>query len=397
MALRETGEPGPLSGPGTLPSRLNSLTGLRWWAVLLVFGKHILTATSGGCPEPPDSKPVLCTIVEKGFDQGFIGVTCFFVLSGFVLTWTMRRSDTKRRFYQRRFAKIYPLFLLGFVVDFVIRWLTAADEISILSEVLSFFLVHTWYPDGMIAINAYSVSWSLSCEVLFYLCFPFIYGWLNRLGNKALWMLSGALLLWPAVPVLGVAIVDSSVLSDPYSFFLPALLYFWPVSHLSDFVIGVVAALLVQRGAWRGFPVVVTLPVAVACYLAVNPILPYLGAFVPLMAPAMVPALVLLVVSLARADITGTWSPMRGRLTVLLGTISYAFYLFHAFFVQNMKKLFSYDSSGSILLFIAAMLALATATAYVLYRWVEVPTHRALSPRPLSSSGSSTLPAGTSH
>jgi peptidoglycan/LPS O-acetylase OafA/YrhL len=41
-----------------------------------------------------------------------VGVSSFFALSGFVLTWSLRAADTKRAFYRRRFARVYPLHFL---------------------------------------------------------------------------------------------------------------------------------------------------------------------------------------------------------------------------------------------------------------------------------------------
>ena len=49
---------------------------------------------------------------------GFIGVPFFFVLSGFVLAYTYREMQTRqsrRDFWLARFARIYPMYLLGLI------------------------------------------------------------------------------------------------------------------------------------------------------------------------------------------------------------------------------------------------------------------------------------------
>src|SRR5262245_14988195 len=80
--------------------RVESLTGLRWLAAFGVFLSHVNVFL----PLP----------FTKGlFGLGVSGVTFFFVLSGFVLTWTMTRDDTAGYFFGRRFARIWPMLFLA--------------------------------------------------------------------------------------------------------------------------------------------------------------------------------------------------------------------------------------------------------------------------------------------
>ncbi len=48
------------------------------------------------------------TVLEWVFSQGGGAFSFFFILSGFVLTWSLRPTDTAARFWQRRVARIYP-------------------------------------------------------------------------------------------------------------------------------------------------------------------------------------------------------------------------------------------------------------------------------------------------
>jgi peptidoglycan/LPS O-acetylase OafA/YrhL len=43
---------------------------------------------------------------------GYTGVAFFFVLSGVVLAWSHKAGDTKKSFYWRRFARVWPLHAL---------------------------------------------------------------------------------------------------------------------------------------------------------------------------------------------------------------------------------------------------------------------------------------------
>ncbi|MHC2999665.1 hypothetical protein OB08_11010 [Microbacterium sp. HJ5] len=80
--------------------RLDAITGLRWWAAFAVFAHHIQNLV-------PLPGPIAAV---AGF--GHLGVTFFFVLSGFVLTWAWRPEVDKRTFWWRRFSRIYPLTLV---------------------------------------------------------------------------------------------------------------------------------------------------------------------------------------------------------------------------------------------------------------------------------------------
>lgn len=52
------------------------------------------------------------------------GVSFFFILSGFVLVWSFRSSDTPGEFYRRRFARIVPAYVAMCVVALAVPPLT---------------------------------------------------------------------------------------------------------------------------------------------------------------------------------------------------------------------------------------------------------------------------------
>lgn len=103
---------------GTLPvtaRRLDALTGLRFYAALLVFAFHI--SLSRFYIGNPDIVEPLQFILKNG---GWFGVTFFFILSGFVLMWSARAGDTPGRFIWRRIAKIVPNHAVTFVIALAI-------------------------------------------------------------------------------------------------------------------------------------------------------------------------------------------------------------------------------------------------------------------------------------
>jgi len=146
---------------------LPSLSGLRFVAVIIVFGFHVHVANvfNGG---------VARTAIEWIFGPGAGGVSFFFVLSGYVLTWSARPHDTAARFWRRRFARIYPNHLVTSIAAFVAIALTGAG-VSAAVALPSVFLVQVWVPDPRIFFGLNAVSWFVACEAFFYVLFPLLH------------------------------------------------------------------------------------------------------------------------------------------------------------------------------------------------------------------------------
>ncbi len=57
--------------------------------------------------------------------NGFMGVPFFFLLSGFILTYSylgqVETHNQRRRFWEARFARVYPVYLLSLVLNWPFR------------------------------------------------------------------------------------------------------------------------------------------------------------------------------------------------------------------------------------------------------------------------------------
>ncbi|MBT2549596.1 acyltransferase family protein [Arthrobacter sp. ISL-65] len=78
--------------------------------------------------------------------MGQAGVTFFFLLSGFVLAWSMNPSTSKRQFYWRRFARIWPLHALTALAAVVLS-LSAQGDQSVPRLLASLLLVQGRFAD----------------------------------------------------------------------------------------------------------------------------------------------------------------------------------------------------------------------------------------------------------
>ncbi|MFE3287656.1 acyltransferase family protein, partial [Streptomyces sp. NPDC059233] len=296
-------------------SRLPSLTGLRFIAALLVFAFHTTWQTRfiGGSAGQ--------TLGDVFDHAGFYGVSFFFVLSGFVLTWSARPDDTAPRVWRRRLAKIYPNHLVTFVLAAVVM-LVAADPFTAKGTLANLFLVQAWFPDITVPNTMNAVSWSLSVELFFYLSFPFLLRVLNRVPVARLWPLAATLGAFTVIaPLVGRYAVTGTPLpfiSDgSLSFEQIWFVYFFPPVRALEFLLGMVAARLVLAGAWPRIGLAPAALIAVGGY-AVNSLVPYLYGIAGTAALWLTP----LVAAAAVSDDTGSPSPLRGRVLVRLGELS---------------------------------------------------------------------------
>lgn len=384
-----------MSRPPAAPraSRLPSLTGLRFIAALLVFFFHTTWQTrfvggSGGD-----------ALGDVFANAGFYGVTFFFVLSGFVLTWSARADDTAPRVWRRRLAKIFPNHLVTFALAGVLM-LIAADPFTTKGTLANLFLLQAWFPDLTVPNTMNAVSWSLSVELFFYLSFPFLLRLLSRVPVARLWPLAATLGAFTVIaPVVGqyavtgtpLPFIDDGTLSFEQIWFV----YFFPPVRALEFLLGMVAARLVLEGVWPRIGLLPAALIAVGGY-AVNSSVPYLYGVAGTAALWLTP----LVAAAAVADDRGSRSPLRGPVLVRLGELSFAFYMVHGLVVTYGHRWLVGTgdplpaAAGAGLLFAALVVSLGLA--YVLFTWVETPAVRRLgAPRPPAPAAVPAAPAHT--
>jgi peptidoglycan/LPS O-acetylase OafA/YrhL len=349
--------------------RLDSLTSLRWWAALAVFFFHVRNIVP--LPGP----------VGEIARYGNFGVAFFFVLSGFVLTWSWRPAVGIGTFYWRRFARIYPLHVITLIAAVPVfyaftpnpsqTWVKPVDAAVLL---LCLVLLQGWSREPSVLFAGNPAAWTLTAEMFFYALHPFLSKMLRALNSRA------ALLAAAGILALSFGARFLMVM-DPGGWLagLP-----WPILRLNEFMIGMCLAWSIRMG-WRP-RVPVAVPVALLAAFVVG--MTVLGRMpqadglhsiiAPFVSEIMVALFSLLICAFAAADLDGRTRVSRSRPLVLLGEWSYAFYLIHATLIYLALEHFGVQSGLFGIAWIAALLGLSTASAWLLHVVIERPVERGL-------------------
>ncbi|MFI5528262.1 acyltransferase family protein [Kitasatospora sp. NPDC051853] len=350
--------------------RLPSLTGLRFWAALLVVLYHL----SRQLGELPLISPLVW--------YGRSGVTFFFVLSGFVLAWTYADSPVPVTvFLRRRLARIWPLHALTTVLSLA-AYAAIGAALPVAAALWSVPLLHAWLPAA--AKGGNPASWSLGDEAWFYLLFPFLLPLLT--GRRPGPWVVGCLLSGPLLWLGGAAVADPALRSW--------LLDYLPLARTPQFLLGVVLGLAVRRGTAPRVPL---LPAGLAVlgfhaalvpwHLAVPDRLwygPYCAAQL-----LSAPFFAALITAAAQADQRGRRA-FGQRPSVRLGEWSFAWYLVHEIGFRCWLAAYGRPDGAWALLGVWLLLAGGSlAVAAALFRYVERPLERALRGR---GSGGTQLP-----
>ncbi len=344
------------------PSRrqeLPRLTAFRWYAALLVFCFHV---NQSGI----DWRPMHLA----GFGQ--VGVSFFFVLSGFVLTWSTRKGQRAREFYSRRFARIYPGMAVMLLVAVVLgtAWSRRGIATGPLGLAACVFVVQAWFP-GNYPVYAYNpVAWSLSSEAFFYALWP----WLVR----PLRACSALVQVLIAVLALGGAAAASLVLvrhghgAD--------IAFNNPLIRSAEFVFGMVLALRAQSAArWPRVPVSLAALVILAAAVVARH-----ASSIPAEDYIMVLPFALLLVAGAQADLRGVDVWLTSRLSGYLGRVSFCFYLVHYLVILTLTQALHWQhhwSTAAGALVVVAIFVVSLLLAMSLHHAVEVPWERRLRTR----------------
>jgi peptidoglycan/LPS O-acetylase OafA/YrhL len=294
--------------------------------------------------------------------NGYIGVSYFFVLSGFVmmLAYGDKVEVKTSEYWIKRFARIYPAYAaaLLFLYTYMISHNSPVEGTGL---VLNIFAMQAYVPGHVLDFNF--PGWSISVEFFFYLLFPILFNrFYKKLPFKKLSLCIIAIWIFTQV-------ASTLILISNYYHGFPSrshdLLSYFPPAHLSEFLIGNLAGLYYiqklkhKKGNYDlHILLLIILMILVIKYHSV------LNVHNGLLAFLYIPILILL--SMNTGLITRLF---KFKLFVFLGEISYGVYIFQlpAFYFL-MKWLNKLQIPGPNLIFFTYVfgLILLSSLSYLL-------------------------------
>ena len=176
---------------------------------------------------------VMSHIIGRSFDfGGECGVSFFFMLSGFILSYAYGEKVRAKtfghcRFIKKQLSKFYPLhvllFLIMIVLDARLGRFFSWDKL-----VANLLLLQSWVPSDDFYFVGNGLSWFLSDLIFFYIVFPMTFVMLMSASLRRLMV--GAIVILVLYASLAISIPESLI--NP-------LLYAAPWTRLLDFFLGI--------------------------------------------------------------------------------------------------------------------------------------------------------------
>lgn len=301
--------------------------------------------------------------------HGYVAVDFFFVLSGFVLYRSYLPRFLKGlpvgRFMLQRFARLYPLFLLGLMLGLAVAvqqiWIADphAPSTSKLATTMLFNGLMLPSPAGLPYYPLNVPSWSLFFEIVANLALVLLIFRLPRVALLAICVVS-AILMVPIVLENGSGNIGAlwgehgiALMRTAFSFTLGAIIAALPEGHL-------------RPSGWLGLACILAIGVLLAMPVPHEWIAAYDLAIILFFSPV-------LVYLGSRFEPVAFAAPA----AAFVGEVSYALYAVHWSFIEPMRAAVRYIGLSPIpaaALFLGIMLTAAWAAV----RWYDLPLRRKL-------------------
>ncbi|MCC2956055.1 acyltransferase [Massilia sp. IC2-477] len=340
---------------------LPALTSLRFVAAIMVVLSHLTFLEKSG-------NGTVSWIQSNIFKEGYIGVTFFFVLSGFILAHSYdcrfkAKAITKWQFLRARIARIVPLHVLTFVVGICII-LQVSDSIwishFIAVSTANLTLIHSFVPDLQWYFSVNSPSWSISVEMFFYILFPLLITLRTRyllIFGIGIAALKFGLLIWPQTSTHFIQ-------------------YVFPPLRLADFVLGIVAYRLSQCYQAYLKARVRELQTGSVIFLVLTIISSYMFSQAVRYDLYYVIPMCLIVVAFS-LQVSSPWKWLENKRFLLLGEASFALYMVHYLVILTgeyvRSSLFGEGSSSYAEISAVTYVVASIAISIILHSYFELP------------------------
>lgn len=334
--------------------RYAHLDGLRAIAALGVMVEHLFGDLIRQAPAAAGPMSVVARSVSESLSLGRFGVALFFLISGFVVPFSISGETPLRHFAISRLFRLYPAFWLALVLLMLTGGLPPAATVLANLTMAPPLFGQPWLSP---------IYWTLFVELAFYALAALLFatGLLRRIS--ALLGLSLCLIAATALPiqlrVQGVVELPVQYLGMHLSFlFLGLLLRLWLVERRPG---AGLAALVLGLAQLAALLAVASFSLARGDNFVMEGLTPVLGAYIAAL------AVFLAAIRLERP---------RSGLLARIGLISYSLYLFHG--IVNAAVYCALTLTGGIgdIGTMLICVGLTLALSWLVYRCVERPMIR---------------------
>lgn len=347
---------------------IKPLTSLRFFFALMVFLSHLPNLENKSYEA---YKPIYLV-----FAEGSIGVTFFFILSGFIIALKYQQQIIDKQiawktFWLNRFARIYPLHVITLILALPFSYsIFLGDWKNWLSLFIrNLLLIQSFSFDRNVFFSFNMPSWSISDEFFFYLMFPL----LAVIYQKTSW---GKWLF-----LLYVSLIPFGIWLAPEGYH-HQIFDINPITRMADFMIGILLFQVYKQAKSKAW----TKSEKICSVLEVGAFALFLIFFIfHNHVPAQYryssyywPATVSIIfVTAFQRGVVSRW--LSHPILVFLGEISFGFYLLHHLVIRYF--LFAneqFEIVGHPFVIAILLLAISIFASYVTYRWIELPSNRSI-------------------
>ena len=348
---------------------IKPLTSLRFFFALMVFLSHL--GFLYGIDK--NTEVALDSFVREyiSFKEGYLGVSFFFILSGFILSYNYldkfkNKTISYKNYMRARFFRIVPLHWLTLIVSIFLSIAYIKDILNFLLKLgTNIFLLQSFIPVKEFYFGFNGVSWSISNEMFFYALFPFLTLWIYK--NNRNYSLATLSL---TIPIFGLILYHN----HPNSHWL---FYINPFFRIFDFIIGILLFKVYLKLKEFNFKinftfVEITAILLLVCFVSFKDQVHQsfrwsIYYWIPM-------TWIILVFSLAKGLISKILSH---KSLLLLGEISFSFYMIHQLVIKVLWALnFKLHFTKSSILITLLSFLISVVLSYIAYNFFEKPINK---------------------
>lgn len=334
------------------------------FAALGVFLSHLGILSQSSIPQ--------FNMASKYFFNGYIGVTFFYILSGFIINYSFSRHMAEGIFNSKdfivyRLARLFPVHLVSLVCAlFIFGYFANWEATNKGALVYNSLLIQSFIPDAGYYFSFNPVSWSISCEMFFYISFCLFV----KCSTKTL------VILFAIIQALNIYFL----VYPPAGISLHWLFYINPIFRVAEFIFGVIICRvflskpLTPKGSiCSAMEIGALLFLVMTIYLATNYVNNMNFRYDLIYIPCM--AFIVIAFSFNGGIVSKFFA---NKYLILLGEASFSFYMFHWMIVSKMIEIMQPDKNNvlSVLEYIGACLLLSIVVSILSFKLLEMPANR---------------------